>query len=39
MEIYGISIDSLIYTSFVDEEVEKYHFGRDEIYSCPAIIK
>lgn len=39
MDIYGTSADSMIISCFVDEEVEKMHFGREDVYNCPPLIR
>ena len=39
MDIYGTSADTILLISYIDEEVERYHYGRDDIYNCPPSIR
>ena len=39
MDIFGISADSLLLSCYVDEEVEKVHYGREDAFNCPSIIR
>jgi hypothetical protein len=35
MDIYQLSSDTIVLTSFVDEEVEYEHFGKEGTTNCP----
>ncbi len=39
MDLYGKSASSILILSYIDEEVEKVHFGREEAYNCPVEIR
>ncbi|KRX07804.1 hypothetical protein PPERSA_07554 [Pseudocohnilembus persalinus] len=37
--IYSKSADAILIASFIDEEVEMEHFGREFVYNCPNSIR
>lgn len=39
IDLHGSSSYTLLLVSFIDEEVEKTHFGREEAYNCPLAIR
>jgi hypothetical protein len=39
MDVYGIASDALILTTYIDEEVESVHYGRENVYNCPVEIR
>ncbi|KAL4482842.1 hypothetical protein ABPG74_018868 [Tetrahymena malaccensis] len=39
IDVYSETSTSLILISYIDEEVEKYHYGKEDVYNCPHIIR
>mmetsp|Transcript_10884 Transcript_10884/g.977 ORF Transcript_10884/g.977 Transcript_10884/m.977 type:complete len:153 (+) Transcript_10884:153-611(+) len=39
IDIYAGSSDALLLASFIDEEVELEHYGKEFVYNCPSSIR